>query len=153
LPPVVVANGSAKFDAPTTISAISVHGESNAISGSARVSSQGGALRIEIFEGRLDPATLKTGIDLRDRHMRDKIFAEGGGLPELYFVAANAQCNENSPCQVNGQFTLRGVTRPVMFMAKVHNEGSKGYRVAAEGTLDIKTFGIEVPCQLGVCMT
>jgi hypothetical protein len=48
--------------------------------------------------------------------------------------------------------TLRGARRPYSFSFKIRNEG-KAYRVSADSVLLLSAFGIERPCQLGVCVS
>ncbi|MBY0504736.1 MAG: YceI family protein [Bryobacteraceae bacterium] len=151
------ANGTVKFIASTNLGAISIHGESKALSGQVQATSSGTQLTVEELEARLDPKSLSTGMSLRDQHMRDKIFAVGQSLPELKFTAAKLQCPppdaaKESTCQVQGSFSLRGIAKPFAMALKVKQAGQGTYKVSGEGKLKLTSFGIEPPCQLGVCV-
>jgi polyisoprenoid-binding protein YceI len=55
-------------------------------------------------------------------------------------------------CAVSGELALRGVRRPYSFSLKIRNDG-KAYHVSGESALSLAAFGIERPCQLGVCVS
>ena len=151
------ANGTVKFVATTNIGAIRIHGESSALTGHVQARSSDNHLTIDELEARLDPKSLSTGMSLRDQHMRAKIFAAGEALPELMFTATKVQCPspdaaKESNCQVQGNFTLRGISKPFAMALKVRQGAQGTYKVSGEGSLKLTAFGIEPPCQLGVCV-
>ena len=97
-------------------------------------------------------------MSIRDQHLHKKVFAlDNGTMPELKFTSDKLTCpdvpaSRDVTCPASGQMTLRGVTRPFAINLQVLNDG-KGYRITAAGVLKLSTFGIEPPCQLGVCVT
>jgi polyisoprenoid-binding protein YceI len=153
-----VVGGNVKFAVATNILAVSVHGESKTMAASFTLHRTGGQIQLENVRATVAPESLTTGLSLRDNHMRKKIFSlDDGTMPQLEFVSDRALCPEpaagqESACTVPGELILRGVWRPFTFSFKVRNEG-KTYRVSADGLVLLSTFGIERPCQLGVCVS
>jgi polyisoprenoid-binding protein YceI len=89
--------------------------------------------------------SLKTGMDLRDRHMRERIFTTADGKsPDVLFTADSAQCS--AQCEVTGNLTIRGETRPQKLLLTMKDP------THVEGTAKIalSTFGIEAPSQAGI---
>jgi polyisoprenoid-binding protein YceI len=153
-----VLGGTVKFDVPTNLPVLSVHGQSNEMTATLRLRDNGTHVELENVNARIDPKTFKTGMSLRDEHLRKKVFSlENGTMPELQFVGDKITCpalsvSRNATCPVSGQLTLRGVAKPFSINLVVSNAG-KGYRISAAGVVKLSTFGIEPPCQLGVCVT
>lgn len=97
---------------------------------------------------------LKTGISLRDKHLKDAINADAHSKATLQVkraalkIPANDQSVQGS---ARGSFTLNGVTKPVSFDYKASRTGSD-YHVQGLATIDITRFNLEQPCYLGVCV-
>ena len=97
--------------------------------------------------------TLKTGIDLRDRHMREK-YLETGRYPSAVLVVprsaislpAAGQTKEGS---ARGTLTLHGKSKEVPFTYKVQRTGDT-YQVTGAVPLDFRDYGISVPSYMGV---
>jgi polyisoprenoid-binding protein YceI len=153
-----VTGGSVKFAVTTNILAVSVHGESKAMTASLTLHRMGNQIELENVRATVTPESLTTGMSLRDQHMRKKIFAlEDATMPALEFISGKVRCPEPAPgqeavCTVPGELVLRGARRPFTFSFKVRTEG-KTYRVSADSVLSLSAFGIERPCQLGVCVS
>jgi polyisoprenoid-binding protein YceI len=155
-----VFDGTVKFVAVTNtnVSLLTVQGQSRQMTGSLMLVKGERRVELQSIRARIDPKSFKTGMSLRDEHMRRKVFSLANDtMPELEFVSDRITCPELPPgrdaaCPVSGQLRLRGVTRPFAINLKVLNDG-KGYRITAEGGLKLSDFGIEPPCQLGVCVT
>ncbi len=123
----------------------------------AKIRGEGAGLRAREKDGKLTisvPLTnLKTGIGLRDRHLRR--YLETDKFPEatLEVERTTLKLPENDK-SVNasrkGDFTLHGVTKPIKFHYQANRTGSD-YHVQALATIDITDFGIEKPCYLRVC--
>ena len=98
-------------------------------------------------------ATLDTGIDLRNRHMREK-YLETDKYPNATLVVDRSSIKlpaEGASTQGSGtgQMTIHGKTKPVTFQYVIRRE--KGVYVA-EGKvpLNMKEFDINIPSYLGV---
>jgi polyisoprenoid-binding protein YceI len=152
-----VVNGTIKFVADTNVLALTVEGQSNKMNADVTLDGTGADLDLKAINAKADPKTLATGMSLRDRHMRDKVFAlNDGTMPEIRFTAEHSACPKpqsrgESVCSVSGQLTLRGVTRPFSVHLKIRDAGN-AYGIDANGALTLSAFGIEPPCQLGVCV-
>lgn len=97
---------------------------------------------------------LKTGIGLRDQHLKKYIASDKH--PQAKLVVAKDQIklpedNKESTGSAKGQLTLHGVTKPVAFNYKIKRTGSD-YHVQAMFDVDITKHDIEKPCYLGVCV-
>lgn len=97
---------------------------------------------------------LKTGISLRDKHLRgylntDKYPVATLSVPRtaLKVPAAGGKVESTA----TGDFTLHGQTRKVPFKYKASAKNTS-YRVQGSIKIDIRDFGVEVPCYLGVCV-
>lgn len=153
---VEVAGGTAKFDATTNISAISVHGESTKLHARANVRESGETISIERMEATLPVESLKTGMELRDDHMRKRVFTTSDGkVPDIRFVSEKADCaagSGESTCKIAGHLSIRGTERPFSIDLKVKKAGD-GYHASGDGVVKLSAFGIERPSQLGVTTT
>lgn len=153
-----VLAGTVKFAAATNVSVLSVHGQSSQMTATLRLRKNGDHVELENVHARVDPKTFTTGMSLRDQHLRKKVFSlDNDTMPELQFVGDKITCPElpaghDASCPVAGELTLRGVTRPFAINLVVTNDG-KAYRISAAGAVKLSAFGIEAPCQLGVCVT
>jgi polyisoprenoid-binding protein YceI len=109
----------------------------------------GGTLTISVPLGNL-----KTGIGLRDKHLRG--YLDTAHHPKAKLKVERSKLtfpgdNQTKTASAVGQLTLRGVTRNFPFSYKVKRTGID-YHVQGLGSLDIRDYGIAVPCYLGVCV-
>lgn len=100
-----------------------------------------------------DLGSLKTGIALRDDHMKNK-YLEIGKYPraELKFSIAMtaAELDKRAAGSVDGELTLHGVTRKTK-VNYVYNPVAN--KVDADFDFKISDFGIQVPSYLGVTVS
>lgn len=98
--------------------------------------------------------TVKTGIDLRDRHMNDK-YLETQKFPDATLVLPRAglkvpsRDGETTQGEVTGKLTVHGVTRDqaVRYTAQ-RVDGAQ--RVSASFRMNFRDHGVNVPSYLGV---
>jgi polyisoprenoid-binding protein YceI len=151
--PVIVRGGTAAFDAATNLSAIRIHGKSAGLTGRAHVKANNGTIVIEDLEASIPVNTLDTGMGLRDSHMRKYVFTtDDGKTPDLRFTADHSSCSgagAQSTCQVEGQLSVRGTSRPFTIALKVSKEG-EGFRAVGDSIVKLSAYGIPAPSQLGV---
>lgn len=153
-----VNGGTVSFTADTNFSAVTVHGKSDRLMARFRIREEEGNLVIENLDAELDSSNLTTGMNIRDRHMRERIFTtSNGSVPPLRFHSDQVTCpaaggGAQSACEFNGTFFLRGVGQPLKVALRIRPEGSgkRQYRVSGQGTIRLSEFGIEPPTQLGV---
>jgi polyisoprenoid-binding protein YceI len=91
---------------------------------------------------RFAPETFKTGLSLRDTHLRERILADAPALFESESV-----CALEGPCLLRGLLTLRGQTRPLEIQARIVSGGES---VEAQFSLSLSAQGLEAPSHLGV---
>jgi len=151
--PVEIREGTARFDASTNLPAIRIHGKSEGLEGRARIRKNADGLVIERLEATLPVRTLKTGMELRDEHMRKYVFTTPDGrLRDVRFVAERATCpgaGGAHTCKVSGNLFIRDVPRPFTIVLKVSDDGIS-LRAAGEGIVRLSTYDIAPPSQLGV---
>jgi polyisoprenoid-binding protein YceI len=98
-------------------------------------------------------AGLKTGIDLRDRHLRDK-YLHVGTYAHAQLEVPRAALRPPAPNgsitgEADGTLRLHGQARRVHFRYSGRSTGST-IRVEASFRLDIRDFGIEIPSYMGL---
>ena len=152
---VKVEGGSVSFEVTTNVFSTTVRGKSTAIAGSTRLRDAGAALDLEHIEAIVPVASLRTGIKLRDEHMRKYIFETADGeQPDVQFSAKHAQCSQTPntgvyTCLTSGVLSIRGTARPIQLELKVSKNGD-GFKVTADTMVTLSSYGIERPSQFGV---
>jgi polyisoprenoid-binding protein YceI len=96
----------------------------------------------------------KTGIGLRDRHLKEHIEAEK--FPEAKLVIDRSKVAlpdgaAQKPGTVRGDFTLHGVSKPVDISYGVERGGA-GYHVKADFDVNLPDYKIQKPCYMGICV-
>lgn len=95
-------------------------------------------------------ASLRTGIDLRDQHLRSDTWLDAGRFPEATFevtgVSGAARLEEGREARVrlSGRFTLHGRTRQVTASARVKLEAGV-VTVRARFTVHLADYGVSIP--------
>jgi len=97
---------------------------------------------------------LKTGMSLRDDHLKKAINADKH--PNATLTVARSQLQvpadgQSATATTKGKFTLNGVTKELDFDYKVSRTGSD-YHVQGKTQFDLTQFALEQPCYLGVCV-
>jgi len=98
-------------------------------------------------------ANLKTGIDIRDRHMKEK-YLEVDKYPQAKLAIPRAglklpAAGEKVVSEAAGTLTLHGQTKPTRAHYEVKSEGS-GFAVDGVLRVNMNDVGITVPVYLGV---
>ena len=97
---------------------------------------------------------LKTGIGLRDKHLKKYIKAGKNKRAVLVVERSKLKLPGDKKTvkgKATGKLKLAGVTKPLSFTYKAKRTGSD-YHVQGRATVDIRKHNIEVPCYLGVCV-
>ena len=148
-----LSGGTVTFEVATNVFSTTVRGESNAVTGGTRLRDDGSGLKLEQLEAVVAVGSLKTGIKLRDEHMRKYIFETSDGqVPDVRFSADNAECPKNGAgyaCSASGNLAIRGTPRPFTIELKVARNG-EGFHVTGDGKLSLSAYGIDRPSQFGV---
>ena len=102
----------------------------------------------DVLEFAVQLATLHTGIDLRDRHMRDEVL-EVQRFPVATLRVTNPPLPAASTAgTTRAELTVHGQTRPVDVTFQVAPRG--GYDVTATFRMDLRDYGMNAPTYLGI---
>ena len=111
------------------------------------VSMEGDRPETAQVEVRLDAASITTGNDQRDGHLRSADFLSADQFPALTFRSTAIEPESDAAFQLLGELTIKGVTRPVAL--RVTREGVAkdpwgNHRAGftATGTINRSDFGI-----------
>ncbi len=123
-----------------------VKGRFDALEGSIQLRSGDdfGAGRVEVS---IASASINTGQEQRDDHLRSPDFFDVAQFPELTFKSRTVQPRGNGEFTVTGDLSVRGVTREVVLDVAESGRGTDPWantRVAfnATTTLDRRDFGL-----------
>lgn len=99
----------------------------------------GDRLRVD---GSVDAASIETGDPVRDERLRSGEFLDSARHPEIAFTADRAVTRDVG-WLIEGELTIRGVTRPLALEATGvdRDDGTPG--IAARGSLSRSDFGLE----------
>ena len=100
----------------------------------------------------IDVTSINTGNEQRDQHVRSADFFDAENHPTATFVSTSVEA-DGDDYLVNGDFTLRGVTRPVVLKMEFNgvNPGMGQGAVAgfdATTVINRKDFGIDIEMPL-----
>jgi polyisoprenoid-binding protein YceI len=143
------SDGTVEFLAIGNPGALRVKGTGKGPVGSASV--EGGKLNVN-FE--MDLRSLKTGIDLRDSHMKEKYLLTGThpkaklSIKDFTLPAGASEPGEAS-FDVPGQLTLKGVTKSIICKITAQRS-SKAAKFEAQFRVKLEDFGIDIPKYLGI---
>jgi polyisoprenoid-binding protein YceI len=98
------------------------------------------------LEGRVDATSITTFDETRDGHLQSADFFDTERHPELRFVSTSVEARGDE-LRVEGDLTIKGVTRPVELHGRYLGAGLDPYgndRIALEleGTVDRTEFGL-----------
>lgn len=97
---------------------------------------------------------LTTGMDLRDRHMRDHLDAAHHGSAQLVVPLAllHVPATGVSNGTARGTLRIKGTPQPVDFHYRAERLANGQVRVHGTARIDHTKWGIEVPSYLGVTL-
>ena len=127
-------------------------GSSNQVKGWVK---RGSAGRIT-FALQVPVSSLKTGIAMRDEHLRSKMWLDAAGHPNLRFKGTKARKLSRGKWRVSGHFTMRGVTKaqtvdvsvrqiPSSIASRAGLGQANWLRVRAAFSVRLSDFGIKIP--------
>ncbi|GKQ38387.1 YceI family protein [Streptomyces sp. A012304] len=90
----------------------------------------------------LDVASLDTKNAKRDTHLRGADFFDADNHPEITFAARSVELRDGGTVQVSGQLTVRGISRPHSFTARLNGASAEVLTLDAEFTVDRAEFGM-----------
>lgn len=90
----------------------------------------------------LDSASLDTKHAKRDAHLRTPHFFHVEEHPAITFEVRKATSRGDGTAAIDGQLTVRGVTRPQSLTATLTDAGSDAVTLSTEFTVDRTQFGL-----------
>ncbi|MPY63242.1 YceI family protein [Streptomyces spongiae] len=117
---------------------VNVKGTFTGLTGEGEVGADGSATGSITLEA----ASLDTKNAKRDTHLRSADFFDADRHPELTFVVRGATPGADGAVQVTGQLTVRGISRPQSFTARVAEASAEAVTLTAEFTVDREQFGM-----------
>jgi polyisoprenoid-binding protein YceI len=98
------------------------------------------------IHGTVQTSSITTFDETRDAHLQSPDFFDSERHPELHFQSTSVDMDAG-PLVVNGQMTIKGITKPVELTGTYLGVGSDPYgneRIAVEleGTIDRTAFGL-----------
>jgi polyisoprenoid-binding protein YceI len=100
----------------------------------------------------IDPSSIDSNHAERDKHLRGEEFLYVEKFPKAQFVSTAYEEKADGSAVLEGDLTLRGVTRPVVIAVDQVGHGNDpwgGYRRGFHGTTEIALADFGIPFDLG----
>jgi polyisoprenoid-binding protein YceI len=99
------------------------------------------------FEGEIDVASIDTGNNDRDNHLRTNDFFDAANHPKITFKSTRIVPKGDGEYNVDGELTIRGVTKALTLDVEFHGTSKNPYGktvagLSARGTINRKDFGV-----------
>jgi polyisoprenoid-binding protein YceI len=120
-----------------------VFGTTSELLGIVEADLEAGTARVDLS---VPVASLRTGIELRDEHLRSAAWLDAARYPEIRFASDQARRDKNRRWSIQGQFTLHGITRNLDVTAEVRQVPAAA--AAKAGLADGEWIRITVPFQV-----
>ncbi len=149
-------DGEVDFEARTNVPALKIHGSSSPLEGGVTVHTDGDQLLVERVQVRISVPSLRTGMKIRDKHMRSEVFnTKEGYAPDLVFEGDDLVCpvpmDRIAVCEVHGTFLIRGKPRRLAMTLEIQaGDTPDTFLVAGDGVVTLSDYGIDRPSQFGV---
>ncbi len=135
----------------TEIETITAH--TSAISGLLGFDKDKGAGKVRF---RVPVDHLRTGIELRDEHLRGPLWLDSKANPDILFESTKIAKKDGAIWTVEGDFTLHGVTKPISIDVKMREIPLERIQAAHWGdkpglgfdttfTVKLSDYGIKIP--------
>jgi len=99
------------------------------------------------FEGEIEVASIDTGNQQRDDHLRSGDFFDAENHPKIRFKSTRIEPSGGDEYAVTGDLTIRGVTKPVtleveFFGTSKNMSGNTVAGLSVRGAINRKDFGV-----------
>lgn len=104
----------------------------------------------------IETASVDSNHAERDKHLRSPDFLDVAKYPEAKFVSTGVQMNADGTAKLMGDFTLHGVTKPIVIDVYKMGEGKDpwgGYRAGFQGSTTITMADYGMTYDLGPAST
>ncbi len=75
----------------------------------------------------IDTASINTGMEMRDNHLKSDDFFNAEAFPQIKFKSAEIVKTGENTYDINGEMTVRDITRPATFKGKIGGVAIDGY--------------------------
>ena len=125
-----------------------VHGQFNKISGVIYFDPN--EMANASVEVEIDAASIWTGVEARDKHLRSADFLDVEKYPTIFFKSTKVEVTGINSLKLHGKITIHGITRPILLNAEFfgpnHYEDEEGsydsIGVSATTNLNREDFGM-----------
>jgi polyisoprenoid-binding protein YceI len=98
-------------------------------------------------EALIEAASINTGNNDRDNHLRSDDFLSVGDFPKITFKSTGVKIPEEQPAKLLGDLTIRGITKPVVLDLEIHGMiddpyGNTRAGFTATGKINRQDFGL-----------
>lgn len=99
----------------------------------------------------IETASIKTGIDRRDNHLRSADFFEVTTFPAMTFVSKAVKKESSGALVLVGDLTIKGITKPVELQVTgpAIQQGTAKRTATATGTVNRQDFGVRYGSVIG----
>lgn len=114
---------------------------------SADLSTDGDDFSTAKVDFKVDTASIDTGMDMRDNHLRSDDFFNSEKFPEILFHSTGIKKTDDGEYKLEGNLTIRDITKPVSLKAEfggtaVDSYGNLKAAFEVSGKLNRKEFGL-----------
>jgi polyisoprenoid-binding protein YceI len=85
------------------------------------------------FNGTLDVATVNSGNEMRDGHLKSPDFFDVANYPEIKFVSKSVSKVDENHAKVTGDLTIKDVTKEVVLDVEFHGINKRPSAIDPEG--------------------
>jgi polyisoprenoid-binding protein YceI len=133
-----------------------IHGTSNELKGTVRADLKGEKAQVKL---EVPVASLNTGIDLRDQHLKSSMWLDAEKHPNITFTSKKIEKAGKNEWKIRGAFTMHGVTKNLDVRADVREISRKlaeksglgkgeWVKVSVPFKVKLSEFGVRVPKKL-----
>ena len=90
----------------------------------------------------VDSTSIDTGSGIKDKEIKGKKFFDVEDFPKIKLISSKGTVTGPGQCQVQANFTLRGITKSVTIPLTVQVDRSGQGTLKGEYTIDRKDYGI-----------
>jgi polyisoprenoid-binding protein YceI len=76
-------------------------------------------LELSSAEMWIEAASIESGVEMRDDHLRSPDFLNVEEFPQVHFVSTEVRSTGDDSWEVDGDLTIRGITRPVTLQVEL----------------------------------
>ncbi len=100
------------------------------------------------LEGAVEVASIDTGDENRDGHLKAPDFFDADQYAQISFNSAATDASENGAIKLNGEITIKGITKPIELTGTIAENGQDPWGnerigLEVEGKIDRREFDLK----------